>query len=274
MSLKRVWTPSNNYSGGGTKRLLVIHTMEGFTGPNGAYDCAKYFQTDCGASSQVCIDNNRGTIWEGVSRNNGSWTQCGYNSESISCEQSGYASWSRQYWLDNRGNQLHNIADWLAEESRITGIPLVDLSSSSAQSSGRGVCYHSELGSSGCGHSDPGSGFPLDKVLEWAKGGSPASTTEGVYMADVAFDGSGRPWYVGIWKDNGQINYAIGDDASFVAIDKDQTGAKGGPGIAYDKENDRMRVTYINQDDAMAYYNTNVSPVDWNWAKRGGKFKA
>jgi hypothetical protein len=170
MSLTRVWTPSGNYSGGGTKRLLVIHTMEGFTGSNGAYDCAKYFQGNVGASSQVCIDNNRGKIWECVSRSNGAWTQCNYNSASISCEQSGYASWSRDYWLKNRDAQLHNIADWLKEESGKTGIPLVDLSSSSAQGSGRGVCYHSELGSTGCGHSDPGSGFPLDQVLKWAGG--------------------------------------------------------------------------------------------------------
>ena len=68
MSLKRVWTPTNSYSGGGTKRLIVIHSLEGFTGPNGALDCARYFQGNVGASSQVCNDNNRGTIWEGVTR--------------------------------------------------------------------------------------------------------------------------------------------------------------------------------------------------------------
>lgn len=175
MTLTRVWTPSGNYSSGGTKRLLVIHTMEGFTGANGAYDCAKYFQGNVGASSQVCIDNNRGKIWECVSRNNAAWTQCNYNGASVSMEQSGYASWSRDYWLANRDAQLHNIAEWLAEESRHFGIPLVDLTASQAQGSGKGVCYHSELGSSGCGHSDPGAGFPLDKVLEWAKGGT--STT-------------------------------------------------------------------------------------------------
>jgi hypothetical protein len=146
--------------------------MEGFTGPYGAKDCAIYFQGNVGASSQVCIDNNRGTIWEGVNRVNGSWTQCGFNSVAISCEQSGYASWSRDYWLNNRSNQLHNIADWLAEESRITGIPLVDLTSSQAQSGGRGVCYHSDLGSTGCGHADPGANWPFDVVLEWARGGA------------------------------------------------------------------------------------------------------
>jgi hypothetical protein len=149
--------------------------MEGFTGANGAYDCAKYFQGNVGASSHVCIDNNRGKIWEGVSRGNSAWTQCNYNGAAIACEQSGYASWSRQYWLDNRDAQLHNIADWLREESQKTGIPLVDLSSSAAQGSGRGVCYHSELGSTGCGHSDPGAGWPLDVVLKWA-GGSGGTT--------------------------------------------------------------------------------------------------
>ena len=118
MALTRIWTPTGNYSSGGKKRILVIHTMEGFTGPNGAYDCAHYFQSSsAGASSQVCIDNNRGKVWEGVTRANGAWTQCGYNSVAISCEQSGYASWSRDYWLTNRSNKLHNIADWLAEES-------------------------------------------------------------------------------------------------------------------------------------------------------------
>jgi hypothetical protein len=171
MALRRIWTPTGNYNGGGAKRLLVIHTMEGFTGPNGAYDCATYFQGNVGSSSHVCIDNNRGTIWEGVSRPNASWTQCNYNGAAVSCEQSGYASWSRSYWLGNRDAQLRNIADWLAEESAHFGIPLTDLSASAAQGGGRGVCYHSELGSAGCGHSDPGAGFPLDVVLEWARGG-------------------------------------------------------------------------------------------------------
>jgi peptidoglycan hydrolase-like protein with peptidoglycan-binding domain len=186
MALTRVWTPSGNYSGGGTKRLLVVHTMEGFTGSNGAYDCAKYFQGDVGASSHVCIDNNRGKIWECVHRSNGAWTQCNYNSVSVSVEQSGYASWSRDYWLSNRENQLRNIADWLKEESGKTGIPLVKLSSSQAQGSGRGICYHSDLGSAGCGHSDPGANWPLDKVLEWAGSSSstpPPETSDGTAPA-------------------------------------------------------------------------------------------
>ena len=175
MALTRVWTPSPNYSSGGTKRLLVIHTMEGFTGSNGAYDCAKYFQGNVGASSQVCIDNNRGKVWECVARDKGAWTQCNYNSVSRSAELSGYASWSSSKWLNEREATLRNCADWLAEESKNTGIPLVKLSSSAAQGTGRGVCYHSDLGSAGCGHSDPGAGFPISQVLSWA-GGSTSTT--------------------------------------------------------------------------------------------------
>jgi len=172
MALTRVWTPSPNHSGGSTKRLMVAHSMEGFTGPNGAYDCARYFQGNVGASSQVCIDNNRGKVWECVSRSRGSWTQCQYNSVSVSAELSGYAAWSRDYWLGQREPELRNLADWLAEESKALGIPLVKLTPSQAQGTGRGVCYHSDLGSAGCAHGDPGPGFPIDVVLEWAKGGT------------------------------------------------------------------------------------------------------
>ena len=175
MALTRVWTPSSNYSGGGKKRLIVLHTMEGFTGANGAYDCAHYFQGNVGASSHVCIDNNRGKVWECVSRGNSAWTQCNYNSVSVSAEQSGYASWSRDYWLNNRANELHNTADWIAEEAAKLGIPIRALSNSEATGGAAGICQHSQLGSNGCGHSDCGPGYPMDKIIEWANGSVPTT---------------------------------------------------------------------------------------------------
>ena len=209
MSLTRVWTPTGSYSGGGKKRLIVLHSTEGFTGPNGAYDCAKYFQGDVGASSQVCIDNNRGKVWECVSRPNASWTQCNYNGAATSAEQCGYASWSRDYWLANRDAELHNAADWIAEESRALGIPIVLLSSSQAQGSGAGVCYHSHLGGAGCGHSDPGGGYPINEVIAWAKGGgtTPAPDTgmAGINMPAVVFSG-GKLHQAGVWND-GRLHY-------------------------------------------------------------------
>jgi hypothetical protein len=177
VSLSRHWYPSPNYSGGSSKRLIVLHTTEGFTGPNGMYDCAIYFQGNVGASSQVVIDNNHpGHICECVSAGNGAWTQCNYNSVSVSAEQCGYASWSRSTWLNDKESLLRNTAQWIAEEAKRFGIPITELSSSQAQGGGRGVTYHSRLGSTGCGHSDPGDGYPLDVVLDWARGGGTQPT--------------------------------------------------------------------------------------------------
>jgi hypothetical protein len=224
VSLTRVWTPTGNHSGGGKKRLIVLHSTEGFTGPMGAEDCAIYFQSDCGASSQVCIDNNRGKVWECVSRGNASWTQCNYNSVAVSAEQCGYASWSRDYWLTNREAELRNAADWIAEEAAQLGIPIRALSASEAQGGAAGVTYHSHLGSTGCGHSDPGDGYPLDQVLEWATGGGGAAPAPGQQEDDdmlvmipsgkaldsnhdigVAFTGQGTYNHIELCADVGRV---------------------------------------------------------------------
>ena len=181
MALTRDWRPSPNYtssSGTSGKRLLVIHTTEGFTGSNGMYDLAAYFGGNVGASSDVGIDAfHPGRIVEMVSPYNNAWTQCNYNSATAAAvEQCAYASWSRDTWLGPKEPLLRNTAQWLAEESKRFGIPLVSLNDSQSQGSGRGVTYHSRLGSAGCGHSDPGSGYPLDVVLDWANqyaGGTP-----------------------------------------------------------------------------------------------------
>lgn len=183
MSLVRHWYPSPNYStGGGTRRLLVLHTTEGWgDSPSGMYDCAIYFQGKVGASSDVIIDSfHPGHICEGVAPNNYAWTQCNFNSQTASAaEQCGYAAWSRSEWLNNRMSLLENAAAWLAEESQRFGIPLTELSSGQSQDGySKGVTYHSRLGSAGCGHSDPGSGYPLAEVLEMARGGGGAPPAE------------------------------------------------------------------------------------------------
>lgn len=270
MALNRVWTPTKNYSSGGTKDFLVIHTMEGFTGPNGALDCARYFQGDVGASSQVCIDNNRGTIWECVTRQYGSWTQCNYNSRSISCEQSGYASWSKDYWLTNRFNQLHNIADWLAEESKKTGIPLINIS---GPNSGRGVIYHSELGSSGCGHSDPGNGWPITEVLAWANGGigeTPPQRENDVTAATALYNG--KKWRACIGNDN-RIYY---HDPSMKEGQWNMVDSKSNArsGLSYVIDGDGARtITYTNHVGIVCEYTLPANPesgTQWAWNDLGG----
>jgi hypothetical protein len=67
---------------------------------------------------------------------------------------------------------LANCAQWIAEEAKYYGIPIVRLNAAEAQGGGRGVCQHVDLGSAGGGHHDCGAGFPMIRVLDMARGGS------------------------------------------------------------------------------------------------------
>lgn len=175
MAIKRKWMPSPCYhSRGGIKPYkVVLHTAEGATTIE---SLGNFFANGSNqVSSQTGADDKKDIIGEYVSRGNAAWTQANYNEEAVSMELCGFASWSRDNWLNNHGNMLHNAARWVAEECAHYGIPIVALNNSQASGSGRGVCQHVNLGSGGGNHSDCGSGFPMDKVIEWAKGGGGSS---------------------------------------------------------------------------------------------------
>jgi hypothetical protein len=124
-------------------------------------------------SSQVGIDNNSAlTIGEYVKRGDKAWTQGNANPYSDSVELCAFAEWSPAEW-DAHPHMLEACGRWIREEANHFGIPLVKLSSSQAQSGGRGVCGHVDLGAAGGGHWDPGPSFPWSKVLAIAKGDSP-----------------------------------------------------------------------------------------------------
>lgn len=279
MSLTRVWTPSPNYSSGGKKRLIVLHDTEGFTGPNGAYDCAVYFQSDCGASSQVCIDNTPGKVWECVARGYGAWTQCGYNSVAVAAELCGYASWSRDYWLTNRRTELDNAAQWVAEESAKLGIPIRILSASEAQGSGVGVCQHKNLGSVGCGHHDCGDGFPMDYVIDTAIGGIPplAQETSSGMTSTSEYDSSGRLHLAAIDQHN-KVCYR-GPNGNWYPVSPNEdvlsgcTIAISGPTSAYSAG--EITITYTRKpDDKVCTWQKGVdNPEQWRHTVRGGSYQ-
>ena len=282
MALIRDWYPTANKSSGGAKRLIVIHTTEGWgTSPTGMYDCAIYFQGPVGASSQVCIDNyHPGRIAECVSRGYGAWTQCNYNSVAVAAEQCGYASWSRDTWLGQKEPLLRNTAQWIAEESQALGIPITDLTASQAQGSGRGVCYHSELGSAGCGHGDPGGGYPLDVVLGWAReyagGTTPPPQQPPTEVPDmtpaVAIDSQGRAHSACIGKDDNHIYYKSPTDDDFHVVDP---GSNAYSGVSFDiGPQDQGAIGYTNQGRAVCIYHKKVNTNDpWVWQAIGGQAK-
>jgi hypothetical protein len=219
-------------------------------------------------------DVNANLLGAYVYENHKAWTQASANPWCLSLEMCAYAEWSRSTWM-SKNTLLNNAADWLRYICGKYGIPYTVLSNSQAQSGNvKGICQHINFGSMGSGHVDCGNGFPMDEVIKRAKGGSSSqpAATGGMIVAGVAFDGSGRPWEVGLWKSNGQVNVKVGD-SSWAAIDRNQTGAKAGPSIAYDPANGRMRVVFVNSGGDMAAYTTDESPIDWGFTNLGGDFK-
>jgi hypothetical protein len=183
----------------------------------------------------------------------------------VSAEQCGYASWSRSYWLNEKENLLRNTADWIAEEAKKFGIPIVKLSASQAQSGGRGICYHSELGSAGCGHSDPGSNYPIDQVIAWAKGEEEESTEMSV---GVASDPEGNLHYATIRASDGALMYYPPGWSNWGRIDENQKGAKGGAGIAI-TDDWWVTLTYHNSSGQACQYRKKFREGNWVWSSIG-----
>jgi hypothetical protein len=172
VALNRLWIPSPCYSsrGGAGVRLIVLHTAEG---ARTIEDLGHYFQNGANqVSSHTGADDKRGVIGEYVTRGNKAWTAANYNPCADQLELCGFASWSRDTWLNSHRNMLYNAADWIREEAAKFGLPITELSASAAQGSGRGVCQHIDLGSGGGGHVNCGPGFPVDDVLRWAREGT------------------------------------------------------------------------------------------------------
>jgi hypothetical protein len=173
-----IWSPNYSSRGGATVRLIVLHDTEGSL----TYQSlgAWFANPASQVSSHVGIDNARaGIIGQYVTRDTKAWTAGNANPVGIQaelCAPSGAAAtWTRADWLA-RPIMLANTSAWIAEEAAYFKIPIVRLTPSQAQTNGRGVCMHSDLGAWGGGHHDCGPGFPIDQVIA-AAGGPPTPPT-------------------------------------------------------------------------------------------------
>jgi hypothetical protein len=170
MALTRKPMPSPNYSsrGSSTVRLIVVHTAEG---ARTIEELGNFFASPSSqVSSHVGIDDKPGIIGEYVKRPQKAWTAANANPVAVQAELCAFASWSAEEW-GKHPNMLSNCAAWVAEEAAYFGLPLTKLTAAEAQGTGRGVCQHSDLGSWGGGHWDCGGNFPIDQVLDAARGG-------------------------------------------------------------------------------------------------------
>ena len=169
MALNRIpmLTPCYSDRQGATVRLIVIHTAEGSTTIE---SLANWFKNPShGVSSHVGADDKVNTVGEYVRRRHKAWTCASFNPVAVQLELCARAAWTTAQW-DKHPNMLDNCAKWIAEEAKVFNLPITRLSPSQAQGSGRGVCQHIDLGIKGGGHVDCGGGFPMDRVLDMARG--------------------------------------------------------------------------------------------------------
>jgi hypothetical protein len=123
----------------------------------------------------VGVDDTPNTIGEYVQRPQKAWTAANANPVAIQAELCAFAAWSTSVW-NTHPTMLANLSAWIAEEAAYFNIPIVKLTPQQAQTDGRGVCQHRDLGSWGGSHSDCGDGFPIDNVLAAARTPTPAPT--------------------------------------------------------------------------------------------------
>jgi hypothetical protein len=265
MALNEVWLPSPNYTAArGPYNKAVFHTTEGAMKIR---DLGAWFaQPAAQCSSHHGADNyERGVFGAYVFENYKAWTQGNANPYCLSIELCGYASWSRDTWLGSKGILIGNAAEWLAYIVSKYGIPWTLLSNAQAQDPAvRGICEHVNFGSWGSGHSDCGSGFPLDVVISKARnqGGSSAPPPSGgtPVSSAIAFY-QGRQYYAYI-NPSGQVCVNGG------IVDPDSN-ARSGPGMDIDPDTGRKVVIYTNQGGKLCKYTQEPGSSEWGWADTG-----
>jgi hypothetical protein len=282
MALNEIWIPSPNYSyrDPGQVRLIVLHTTEGV---QRIRDLGYFFQGDTGSSSHSGSDNYEDFVFGAyVDENDNAWTQANANPYCVSLEQctpSGAANnWSRDYWLNNYDRLLHNSARWVSEMCAKWNVPIVSLSASQANSGQRGVCDHVDLGANGGGHSDCGPGYPMDKVIQWAKeysggggGGSPVPEVNDMSVA-VKYYG-GQLYLAGIGKTDSQVYFKAPGWPSFVSVD---AGSNALSGLTLDIDDEgKAAMGYTNRSNVFCtYHKEDVTSDDpWVWTGHGGDFR-
>lgn len=144
--------------------LLVVHCTQGFT----ARSAASWFANDDSrGSAHVCVDGNE--CYRTLPPSRIPWGARGVNTAGWHLEIAGFAEWSRAQWRAR--DRLLRRAGWkLAVHSLAFDVELRLLSRAQLRAGQRGVITH-RMASDVFGgtHTDPGVGFPMSDLLEYAR---------------------------------------------------------------------------------------------------------
>jgi hypothetical protein len=150
---------------------LVLHTTEGFDHPSGKppedlVQLGEVFDNE-EASAHYGVDDI-GKFARYVEDSQKAWAVCNFNSVTLSLEQIGFAHFTREEWF-RRHAQLKGASEFLVYGHIHYGVPLRKGKVSGGGLVSDGVFQHSDLGLSGCGHTDCGPGYPEHYVLLQAR---------------------------------------------------------------------------------------------------------
>jgi hypothetical protein len=251
---------SPNYSTSrGPYNKIVFHTTEGAMTIESLGDW--FGQTAAACSSHHGADQYKRVLGCYVYEQHKAWTQGNANPYCLSLEMCAYASWSRSTWL-SKPILLDNAAEWCRYLVDKYDVPWTLLNNSQAQNPDvRGICQHVNFGSWGSNHSDCGSGFPMDVVIDKAKkwGGTPPAE-EGIIVSSAVASYKGNRYYAYI-APNGNVcmNGGVVDPGS---------NARNGLGLDIDQETGLKTICYTNQGGKLCIYEQQYGSTDWGWASK------
>jgi len=165
----------------GTRKLaviewIVLHDMESTNLTGAAEGTGAWFQNhQVQASTHYGCDNN--SIQQYLALSKIPWGAPGANLNGVHIEQMGKAAWTHEQWMAKAEGTLKRCAFLIAKthirlEAANVHVPIRRLSDSEIRAHKHGVTTHRQLTRAlGIGtHTDPGSGYPLDWVLDKARG--------------------------------------------------------------------------------------------------------
>lgn len=149
--------PSNCYGGPRSAnqiKIIVLHDSEIANGPG---DLGALYNALNGQGLSVHAGNDgAGNCVRFVDDEMECFHCVSYNSQSLGIEQIGFSTQAN--WPEA---QINNTSEWVAYWANKFNIPLT-------HSTIHGICTHSDLGTSGGGHTDPGPNYPFNEVLKRA----------------------------------------------------------------------------------------------------------
>lgn len=165
------YRPSPNKSSRHGARItgIILHDTEShdYTGAKDVEGVLSWFANPASEVSAHYVIDADGHVGRSVGDYDKAWHAANANPTTVGIEQVGFASLPRWKWL-KRDRQLRKVAQFLAFYSLEYGIPLAKLGHVQGDRV-YGVVRHSDLGVWGGGHHDPGDGYPLTRVLRYAR---------------------------------------------------------------------------------------------------------